>query len=189
MAVNFTPEELEIIGRQAKPTTMLPTYYSSQSKSSIPVGRDFEGFLILQNIDQKQQVLTWLREVNSISEENTDRDELLIRYIGLRSADADTRIAEIDEQMKGFTDFKSNLFSNVEDPAKFAGLVELNVMLQSLQKPVSEMASQRDLAFHEKNMAALTLTRLQRSKNDEDTQRELRSWQTVITAYPGQVGG
>lgn len=186
MAVNFSIDEITKIDKQKKPTEGLPFYFSSANKSSIQVGRDFEGFLILQSIDQKQILLKWLQQVNDIEQDNTDRDDLLDQYLVLRNADAESRIVEVDLQLNGFDEFRSSLFGDGTDPSKYAEVVELSAMVQSMQRPIDEITIQREAAFHEKNLVKLITDRRINSKSDKNTQKELKSWQSVITTYPGQ---
>jgi len=186
VGIQFTTDELGKIEKQKKATPDLPTYYSASTQNFVAIGRDFEGFLILQSTEQKQKLLKWLGEVDKIQIENIERDELLTRYLNLRVADTEIRITELEEQLKGFDEFKTSVFTSGEDTSRFASIVELDLMLQSLQRPLSEITLQRDLAFHEQNMANLLLKRQERAKTDKSAQRELRSWQSVVTTYPGQ---
>ena len=185
MAINFSVDEIEKIDKQKKPSG-LPSYYSSDSKSRREIGRDFEGFLILQSTDQKQVLLKWLQQVNDIEQDNTDRDKLTDQYLDLRTTDATARIAELDLQLKGFDKFRSSLFGDGADPSRFAEIVELNTLIQAMQRPLEEITIQREIAFHERNLAKLINNRRTKAKSNKDTEKELKSWQSVVTAYPGQ---
>ena len=196
---NFTTQETVLISEQQKLTANLPSYYSSDVAKNVPQGskdelakqkisRDFEAYLILQTTEQKQKTLTWIKSVTGITQDNKDRDNILERYLTLRDDDTKAVIAEIDDKLKQFEEFRNGLFASGEDGTKFAEVIEVSLMARSLQRPLDEMYITRESTFHEQNVVALLKIRFEDRKNTTDTQLELESWQTVVSAYRGQEG-
>ena len=97
MAVEFTPDELDLIGQQSLPEVERPTYYSSVTQNFKPISSDFEGYLILQPQNQKQRALTWIKDAADIEVDNGEQSELLINYLVIRQEDAAQRVNELDE--------------------------------------------------------------------------------------------
>jgi hypothetical protein len=60
-------------------------------------------------------------------------------------------------------------------------------MLCSITKPVDVINIQRDQAFHEQNVTTALQNLLEANKSNTDTQKEISSWQSVISAYKGQT--
>lgn len=183
---NFSQEELEKIKVQRKPQDELPTYFSSENQQETPISRDFEAYLILQPQSLKQTTLSWIREVVDIQEENIDRDEILSRYLNTREEEADKVVEQLDEALGDFDQFKAGLLQVTDDPTRFAEIPEISLLAQSLQRPIQEMVFIRESAFHESNLSKLLRLRFTISETTENTERELQSWQTVISAYQGQ---
>ncbi len=195
----FTTSEIDLISKQKKDQADLPQYYSAEIAKTAPaevkeevakqtISRDFEAYLILQSTEQKQKTLSWIKTVNTINQDNKDRDDLLERYLSLRDTDASARITEIDETLQEFESFRNGLFAAGDDGTKFAEVVELSLMARALQTPIDEMQIIRENAFHEKNVTALLKVRFDARKNTDDSQKELESWQTVVSEYEGQSG-
>ena len=196
---SFTTKEIDLINAQRKTTAKLPTYYSAEVAQTVPdaskeelakqtISRDFEAYLILQTTEQKQDALSWIQSVTNITQDNKDRDDLLDRYFTLRDDDTIARITEIDEKLKEFETFRNGLFEVGDNGTQFADVVEVSLMARALQRPLDEMSIVRENAFHEQNIVALLKVRFEDRKNTTDTQLELESWQSVISAYSGQEG-
>jgi hypothetical protein len=183
----FSTSELESIKKQTKPDSKKPFYYSAQQRLPAQISNNFEGFLILQKTDIKQKALAWIKSANSIEEKNKERDDLLIEYSAIRKQDSEERLIELDQRTSDFNSFRSNFVtSDGSDPSRFANIPEVVLVLNSLQKPVDSIFIQREQAFHELNLIAVTDTKITIEKTTTDTLKELNSWQTVISAYRGQ---
>lgn len=182
----YSAEQLALIDAETKPTQSLPKYYLADTKQSIPISRDFEAYLILQPSEQKQNIVDWINGANEITNDTVDRDELASQYFDLRIADAKQRISDLDEQLNNFNKFKLGLLGTKGDPSGFSTITEINLMTRALQKPLDEMVYLREQAFHEQTMNGIQKLRAEVDIDTPDTQKELESWQKVITTYPGQ---
>ena len=186
----FTTEEKELIRQQALPPVDRPSYYSSQARTERQISEGFESFLILQDQTQKQNSLDWIGKALDIEADNEDRDALLATYLDIRENDAQERVTELDEKLEDFNKFVTGLFakdsSSGSDPSRFSTVAELNLFVLSLQKPLDKITVQRDQAFHESNLASILNNRLEQEKTDEDSSKEIESWQPVISTYEGQ---
>lgn len=182
----FTAEELKIIRQQRKSNEDLPKYYSAESKAETQISRDFESYLILQSPAQKQKILSWIKEATKIQKPRVDRDELIKRYMANRIADADARISDLTTQTTKFESLRSELIGDSTDVNRFADVIEVGIMVNSLQRPIDELLSLKERAYHDKVMATVYSIRFAATENNKDTQRELSSWQTVVSAYPGR---
>ena len=98
MSSIFTNEEIEIIDKKRLPANARPSYYSSSQKNFIAIGEDFEGYLILQDKEQKQKGLTWIKTAEEFESQNEDHDELLATYLEIRKEDAQARQEELEAE-------------------------------------------------------------------------------------------
>lgn len=187
MAIEFTNEEAALITKNRKPLVDRPNFYNSQILKEQKISEDFESYLILQQKSEKQKTLQWIRRTIEIITDTTDRDSLLTEYLAVRKNDAVARKAELDEESQKFAEFRENLAKSGD--RRFDSLIELNLLTATLQKPIDQIVIQRDSAFHEQNLITILEQKLADEKSDENTKRELDSWQVVISAYDGVSGG
>jgi len=187
-----TEEKQRIIAQSKVPISKRPSYFSRLAQREEQITEGFEQFLILQNQTQKQKSLDWINQALDIEVDNTDRDALLQTYMDLRTTDASERVTELDEKLQNFNTFMTSLLGDQSkqgnDPSRFSQVSELNLFVQSLQRPLSKMTIQRDQAFHEGNLVTWLKARLDQEKTDENSRKELESWQTVISDYEGSPG-
>jgi hypothetical protein len=192
MPLNLSPDEVEAVEKDKRKEAELPLYYNSDSKQSEPISRDFEAYLILQGVDQKQVIQEWISAVKEIELDTGDRDALLTRFMEHRAEDAALKIEELDEVLGGFDQFKQQLFSDPNadeenpNPNKYSAVAEIDLFARAVQKPIDEVVMIRDGAFHEQNMILLVQTDLEIAGNKEARQGELDTWQQIFAAYKGQ---
>lgn len=187
MAIEFTDEESKLITENRKTFIERPNFYNSQNQEEQKITEDFEAYLILQKKADKQKTLQWIRRTIEITVDMADRDTLLTEYLTVRKEDASARQAELDEESKKFAEFREDLASSGD--RRFDASIELNLLTATLQKPIDQIVIQRDSAFHEQNLITILERKLEAEKSDDDTKRELDSWQIVISAYDGVSGG
>lgn len=188
---NFSPTELSIVNEQRKDDKDLPKYYSSQRKTNVAISRDFEAYLILESQDHKQKTLSWIKKVKSISNNFTDRDALLSDLLESRKTQVQSRIKELDEALGNYDEFRFGILSNPisgDDSNKFADVAEVTLLTQILQKPIEYMNVLRERSYHEQVMLGLWENFIGVDGYSANDNKELSSWETVISAYPGQEG-
>lgn len=185
---NFTTQELNLIAPERKPASLRPVYYDATQKVLSTISEDFEAFLILQGSESKQKALAWITDAIGLDTKREDQNNILGRFIGLRAEDAAKRTSEISQVMEKYDAFKTDFLTDGTDSSRFADIAEVNIFLQSVQRPLGDIATRRERAVHETNMATLQQAKLDQSKVSKDTLRELESWQTVMSAYKGQSG-
>lgn len=183
----WSTEELEKIKNQSL-GDLRPSYYYLPNKTMMQISEDMEGYLILQDQEQKQKLLSWIKNVTKIETENKDRDTLLATYLDIRVEDTQARMDEMDEMLNNYAEMQAELITDGEDSSRFATIMDLNLMVRSISRPVEMITMQRDQAFHEQNVTNSLINLLEANKSDKDTERELSSWQTVISSYKGQKG-
>jgi hypothetical protein len=105
----------------------------------------------------------------------------------IRQQDALDRITELDEVLNQYADMQAELITDGDDSSRYATIGDLNIMLRSITKPVDVINIQRDQAFHEQNVTTALQNLLEANKSNTDTQKEISSWQSVISAYKGQT--
>jgi len=184
--IQWTTDELEKIKQQTL-GDLRPSYYYIPIQNTVQISEDMEGYLILQSQDEKQKVLSWIKNVTQIENETTDRDALLTTYLGVRQKDATNRVTEMDAVLNQYAEMQAELITDGNDSSRYATISDLNLMIISIGKPVDEINLQRDQAFHEQNLITTLQNLLNNQQSDTDTQKELTSWQTVISAYSGQT--
>lgn len=184
---SFTQDEINLINSQRKKEQELPEYYSSTSKNNVAITRRFEEYLILQTPVQKQKILDWTDKALEIQKVNIDRDTILDTFLKNRVADNKEIIDELDQEIQGFNDFIKQIF--VGGDYRFNDVVEVGLMLKSLQNPLDELLLRRDMAFQETNLAVVLQERVKDSLETNDTRKELQSWKQVLSAYEGRAQG
>lgn len=187
MAIVWTTDEQKKINDQSL-NELKPSYYYVPNRTFIQISEDMEGYLILQDQEEKQKILSWIKNLSSIETENQDRDTLLETFLGIRLQDTEDRIAELDTVLNQYAEMQTDLITDGDDSSRFATIMDLNLMLRSISSSVDMIMIQRDQAFHEKNLITALSDILAANKSDDDTQKELSSWQTVVSSYKGQSG-
>lgn len=188
---NFTVDEIALINEQALPSADRPSYFSKEFQREQQIGQSFESFLILQKNSQKQISMDWIDRALDIEADNEDRDVLMTTYLEIVNEDAVARVEELDERLQDFGTFMTSLFqdeSSTGGPSRFSDISELNIFVQSLQKPLDKLTVQRDQAFHEQNMITSLQVRLEQEQTDENSRAELESWNDILAIYKGQPG-
>lgn len=186
MAITWSADETEKIKNQTL-NELRPSYYYVPNRSMVQITEDMEGYLILQEQEQKQKLLSWIKNVTKIETSNEKRDQLLATYLDIRQQDTVDRITELDEVLNQYADMQAELITDGDDSSRYATIGDLNIMLRSITKPVDVINIQRDQAFHEQNVTTALQNRLEANKSNTDTQKEISSWQSVISAYKGQT--
>jgi hypothetical protein len=186
MAITWNTDEIEKIKNQTL-NELRPSYYYVPNRSMVQITEDMEGYLILQDQEQKQKLLSWIKNVTKIETSNEKRDQLLATYLEIRQQDALDRITELDEVLNQYADMQAELITDGDDSSRYATIGDLNIMLRSITKPVDVINIQRDQAFHEQNVTTALQNLLEANKSNTDTQKEISSWQSVISAYKGQT--
>jgi hypothetical protein len=186
MAITWNTDEIEKIKNQTL-KELRPSYYYVPNRNMVQITEDMEGYLILQDQEQKQKLLSWIKNVTKIETSNEKRDQLLATYLEIRQQDALDRITELDEVLNQYADMQAELITDGDDSSRYATIGDLNIMLRSITKPVDVINIQRDQAFHEQNVTTALQNLLEANKSNTDTQKEISSWQSVISAYKGQT--
>jgi len=186
MAITWSTSELEAIKKQTL-KDLKPSYYSLVNKNYIQITEDFEGYLILQSADDKQKILTWMADVGKINNDTKDQNELLNRFLAIRAEDADARVVELDERLNNYSDMQATLITDGKDPSRYGTIVELSLMTQAISKSIDIISLQREQAFHEQNMVAAITIAVKNEQSNADTEKELTSWQNIVSAYKGQT--
>jgi hypothetical protein len=184
----FSNAELEIINKARLPKEARPSYYSSAQRDFVQIDENFEGYLILQDKEQKQKGLTWIKTAGDFEVQNKDHDELLAEYLTIRREDAEARMEDLDAKLNEYIEFQAGVLTDSEgtDPSRFATINEVNVMIRSLSRSIHRIKILREASFHEQTMVNLLEKSLESEETNEETQKELSSWQTVMSTYKGQ---
>lgn len=185
---NLAPEEIEYVNRLKRTVDKLPTYYSRSSQNYLKISQDFEAYLILQTAKQKNQITSWLQNISEVQTSLVDRDAILTTYLNIRSKDAAKRVSELDIKMKNFDQFRSSLFTDENDVARFAGMDELSTLVSLLQRTMDELVTLREQSYHETVMSGVIKRDIAAAPLDADTKKEINSWRTIMTTYPGRSG-
>jgi hypothetical protein len=182
----WNTSELDSIKKQTL-GNLRPLYYSSINKKYLQISDDFEGYLILQSAEEKRKILTWISDIAKINNDTKDQNILLQRFMDVRSADADDRIAELDEKLNKYSEMQADLITDGNDVSRYSSIVELDLMVRSISKPLDNLLIQREQAFHEKNIIAAVTNAVRSEQITDETKKELSSWQGVISSYQGQA--
>lgn len=191
---NFSDAQLALIQAQQKPAAQLPSYFDANTSQNVVISRDFENYLILQTQQQKQSTLAWIRQALSFQNDRLDRDAILTRYLVNRNTDDVARLAQINTRLSNFDAFRAGLLqgssgSTTSNTIDWSTVVEIDLLAQSLQWPLDEIALLYDLTFHEQNVVSTLQNRMSNTAYTQAEKQELQSWQTVISAYQGQSTG
>lgn len=186
MSITWSTSELDMIKKQTL-KDLRPSYYSVTNKNYIQISDDFEGYLILQAADDKQKLLTWIADISKINNDTKSQNELLARFLAVREEDANARIAELDEKLNKYSDMQATLITSGEDPARYAELIELSLMLKAITKSVDNILMQREQAFHELCVVKSVTNLLNVEKVSDEAEKEITSWQTIASTYRGQT--
>ena len=186
MGITWSTSELDMIKKQTM-SNLRPSYYSTTNKNYIQISEDFEGFLIIQAADNKQKLLKWMSDIGGITNDVKDQNKLLTAFIAVRDADANAQIVEIDNKLNDYAEMQATLLTDGTDPARYASIIELDLMLTSISKSVDNITIQRDQAFHELCVTKTVENKLNIEAVSDEAEKEMSSWQSIVSSYKGQT--
>lgn len=179
MALALTEEEQDLVQAKRKDAADLPLYYSAQTKQEIPIGRDFEAYLILSPSELKSSAISWVKRAVALAKKNEDRDEIHRLLLVKEKENAEKLIAGYDKDLQDFNEFRSKF----EATSTFGSVPEVQLFLNDLQSVIDESVVNRDRAFFDETMA-LVMERFQDQEEDTPDQTEqLQSWSGVLSEY------
>jgi len=154
-----------------------PNYFDAASFQDLPISRDFEAFLILQDPATISATLDWYGQAVTLGENRVDRNSVLFEAL---VADSDDRSAKQSELKKTTTLF--NTWKELFTAGKFSDTTEVSLIIRDFQATAEEIFVLEDRAKHLENLQARLLDRLRQGLSSAQL-RELQSWSTPLTTY------
>jgi len=178
MALNLDENQIRIVDTKRKAPGQKPTYYSATQAKSVPISDDFEAFLILQGRQRNSDTVKWLEQSTQFAKRDIDRDALASQAIKLDFEDAEASQGEIGPYIRLFQRFRESY-----NMTGFENVTEAGVLLNDVQKAMSEINHLNSRLKHRKNYATISLTMLSRNGVTPEQTKQINSWFAPLTAY------
>lgn len=176
MSLVLTEQQQSKVDAQKKVEAELPTYFNASLNQYTTISRDYESFLILQDLTVKTAIISWLSIIRKIQIANKDRDDLVQSAIEFEISDSQQKYDELSNQMSMFDDFKS-----IFQPDIFSTVPEVQLLVGDCQRPIDEIASRRDRTLH--NLTVATYLQNNALPISDAQQKQMDSWNESLTAY------
>lgn len=178
MAIRIDPAQTGLVEAKRKAKGKKPQYFNAGIGQKVPIGDDFEAFLILLGGDRLKQSVQWLQTVSGLAIQDFDRDALLNYALTNDLADAKNRATELRPIIRQFEQFRTSFsLSGFEDVA------EAKSILSDMQRAMSEIKTLGDRITHRVNWDNLLLSNLQTGGLTSNQKKQLDSWFGPLTSY------
>lgn len=174
----LTETEILKINARSVPDSLLPKYYDALIRQSVPISRDFESFLILQDSVTKTQAITWLTTARQLTQKNYNRDQLLKECLDSEKSDLSSIDTELSLIMTTYTAFRSS-FSE----SKLKDVKEVGMLLTDLQLSLGELGMIQDKLDHLKVLNSVLKEAIDNGEIDDERKKEIDSWLIPLTFY------
>jgi hypothetical protein len=176
---DLTPSEAALVATNRKPEADLPVIYDPVTNLSTPITREFETWLILTPIGTRSQISMWLSQLAQNTPHDEAFDNLATEFLEDEVAAARAEIEEYDSSLSGYDRFRNTLNTD-----GFSDVTELGTLLSLTTTGLGRISSARNSANYAGSMALYNQADLRSRRTDENTRRTLRSWVSVMLAYP-----
>ena len=174
----LTTEQLNIIQSNRKDPR--PVYFNAALGVETTISTDFEGFLILLEDTDKDQLITFLQQAKTDNNQMKDRDELIALALQNETTDSQLVKDAIDANAAEFAEFRNNL--SVEN---FEQATEVGLLLNDLQRSLGEDVFKLDRMTHLNIFSKVTNQFFTQGQVTDNVIKEIDSWISVITEYKG----
>jgi len=174
----FTPGQLELIGRKRKSAGKRPKVRNKSTGADNEISRDFEAMLILASDVAKANASLFINVILQNLPSSSSRDLVLLDVL----LDEFTHASSMQTSMRQFL----ISFNSVKDGfgvGPFADLPEVSQFIDDLQFGFSSFSNLNDRAQYELSLVGFLTIRDVLGYGQGSVDANLRSWISVINAY------
>lgn len=175
--ISLTVAERNSVDAKHKETP--PTYYDANLGADVPIGDDFEAFLIVVGDQQRQSAIDWLKDIKSLQAEDAQRDGILNEWLDSEVSSVTNARISLDLDLKTYSEWQDSF---VSDP-KFAAIPELQQLLRDLRAPAASLFSLQRRLEHRRVLLGLVRQRLVNGGLRAGQLRQTISWLRPLKAY------
>jgi hypothetical protein len=178
--IELTPEELSKYNSKKKDDKELPKVYSAGARTSVPISRDMEAFLILEDFDFKNTMADSINTILSESvKSNDDEKELFEEAWDNENEILKNKIADLNSQLGYTSDVKKQLRSS-----KYVNITDINDLLTSVASEQNVLGiKQRTTQFRMIYLEQFKKKYQVEGTTNEDYVKAARSWLNPLKAY------
>lgn len=182
--------ELEsVVAAKKTKAPFFPEWFSSASKTRVPISRDMENYLILLPADLKVKLISHL---SKITKDVYDREEKRLRLASefvkndkrafkKRSEVYEEKTLEINDLILALQSGKTAI--GTDSLSDFADTPEAGLLFQDLRNTAQEAKHHHDFYEFLDRFIDLPLKHWEHSHLNTDQEKQLNSWKPTISAY------
>jgi hypothetical protein len=175
---DLTPTEAATVRSKRKPQEELPAYYDPIQQISIPIGRDFEAWLILTPLGTRANIATWFSQLAQNTPHDIAFDELATEFLADEVRVAAAERDEYDTALSSYDQFRGSM-----ETQGFEDVPELGTMLSQAHEGLGRVGASREAAMFAHAMALANQDELESRRVDTETQQAIRSWVSILLSY------
>ena len=180
LTLNLTKKELTKYNSKKVDEKDLPKVYSISTQSSVPISRDMEAFLILEDFDFKSTMVDVIN--TNINETVTTQDEEKALFDeAWKNEEEITRneIADLNSKLSFTSDVKSKLRNS-----KFVNVRDINELLTSVSSEQNYLGvRQRVAQFHLVYLNQFKTKYQSEENTNEENVKAAKSWLNALKSY------
>lgn len=177
LTISLTEDELSKVNSAKKSEDDLPKTYNKVSGTSSPISRDFEAFLILEDLSFKDKVSDKIKSVTANT--STDRDkDLFDECLENELDEVKEQVAQCASQVGSLNDLKISL-----QETKYTGISEISSCLSDVLSTSNRVEMINRLMKFKFNYLNILKERFSPESMDEQQIKQTQSWLNPLTAY------
>lgn len=180
LTIELTPEELTKYNSKKVSDKELPKYYSLASKMSLPISRNMEAFLILEDFDFKN---TMVDSINTTLSETVktkdDEKELFDEAWDNEKEIVENEIADLNSKLGYTTQIKNGLRNS-----KFVNVSEVSELLTCAASEQNSLSvKQRVAQFRLVYLNQFKIKYQSEQNTNEENVKAAQSWLNALKSY------
>ena len=178
LTITLSSSDLEKVNANKKPEDELPKIYRKDSASSIPISRDMEAFLILEDISFKDTMSDCVKAALDVSEDELEKT-LFKEAVSKELEEVNEVIAECSSKLGTTESVRKDI-----NESEFVNVTEISEILSDVTSSNSWITLQSRLfKFKGIYLSQLTTRFTPGEASNSEQIKQTKSWLTPLTAY------
>jgi hypothetical protein len=177
LTISLTEDELSKVNSAKKSDSDLPKVYNKVSGTSSQISRDFEAFLILEDLSFKDKVSDKIKSVTANTSTNREKD-LFNECVENEMEEIKEQLSQCASKVGSLNDLKISL-----QKTKYSGIAEISSCLSDILSTSNTLEMINRLTKFKYNYLNLLKTKFTPEAYDEQQIKQTQSWLNPLTAY------
>lgn len=178
LTIQLTPEELSKYNSKKQDLKNLPNVYSISAKAEIPISRDAEAFLILEDFNFKDTLTDSIKAILENSS-NDDEKELFEEAWNNEREVIRNEVADLNSKLGTTTEVRDGLRKS-----KFVNVTDISELLTAIASEQSVLSSKQRISQYRLKYIEQFKAKFQPgSVANSENRKSAESWLNPLTKY------